>query len=228
MSQIGTLSEKSLHAALKDWYGRDGDQFEVGVDNYVIDIMRGELLIEIQTRHLYAMKRKLQKLLTRHPILLVHPIPKKKWIVRQTAHGDHIGRRKSPKNGRIIDIFNELVRMTHILPHPNLTIDLLLTHQDQILRDDGKGSWRRKHWSVHDHLLVDVVEQHTFRTLEDYCALLPTNLAQPFTNRELATSLNCSPRLAQKMTYTLREIGGIVVTGKKGNALLYERSMAKN
>ena len=62
---IGTLSEKSLHAGLKEWLSQPGDTFEVKVDGFVIDIVRGDVLFEIQTRHLYAMKRKLSKLLPR-------------------------------------------------------------------------------------------------------------------------------------------------------------------
>jgi hypothetical protein len=222
VNEIGTLSETSLHAALKRWYGADGDQYEVHVDGYIIDIVRDDLLIEIQTRHLYALKRKLKKLLPHHPVHLVHPIPQEKWIVRQTATGDPIGRRRSPKHGRVIDVFNELVRIPHLLPHSHLTIQVLLTQQEEILRDDGQGSWRRRHWSVHDHRLLDVVEQFDFRSVRDYCTLLPASLPQPFTNRELAAALQCRPGLAQKMTYTLRHIGGISLVGKQGNSLLYK------
>ncbi len=54
-SHIGTLNEKPLHAALKRWYGREGDRFEVRVDGFFIDIVRPrpgrpDLLVEIQTQ----------------------------------------------------------------------------------------------------------------------------------------------------------------------------------
>lgn len=219
---IGTLAEKSLHAALKRWYDRSGDQFEVDVDGFIIDIVRGDLLIEIQTRHLYAMKHKLNKLLPDHTLLLLHPIPQEKWIVRQTAAGEPISRRKSPKRGRPIDIFSELVRIPHLLTHPNLTLEILLTQQEEILRDDGKGSWRRKGWSLYDHRLLHVVDHLQLATTADFRALLPSALPQPFTNRQLADALNCRLNLAQKITYTLRKIGEVTVTGKQGNALLHQ------
>ena len=47
---VGLLNEKPLHASLKAWYAQPGDRFEVNVDGSVIDIVRGELLVEIQTR----------------------------------------------------------------------------------------------------------------------------------------------------------------------------------
>ena len=49
---IGTLNEKSLHAALKEWYAKPEDLIEVPVDGFTVDIVRGDLLIEIQTRNL--------------------------------------------------------------------------------------------------------------------------------------------------------------------------------
>ena len=49
---IGTLRERPLHASLKRWYAEPGDRAEVAVDGYVIDLVRGDLLIEVQTRGL--------------------------------------------------------------------------------------------------------------------------------------------------------------------------------
>ena len=135
--------------------------------------------------------------------------------MRQSADGELIGRGKSPKRGRVEDIFYELVRIPQLIAHPDFTIEVLLTREEEILRDAGTGSWRRKRWSVHDRRLLDVVDQVTFASLTDFRALLPATLPQPFTNRELAASLHCRPSLAQKMSYTLRKIGGIAVVGKQ-------------
>ncbi len=222
---IGTLAEKSLHADLKTWYAQPGDRTEVKIGRYVIDIVRDEVLIEIQTRNFSALKRKLAHLLDHRPantLHLLHPIAQEKWIVRQTAGGEFIKRRKSPKRGRVVDIFRELVYIPHLLDHPNFSLEVLLTRQQEIWRDDGRGSWRRKRWSIHDRLLLKVVEQVTFKTLDDYRALLPSTLPQPFTNYDLAEALNCRPTLAQKMTYTLRHAGAIAIAGKRGHAHLYE------
>jgi hypothetical protein len=221
-SGIGTLSEKSLHASLKEWVAQPGDTFEVKVDGFFIDVVRGQTLIEIQTRHLYAMRRKLTKLLANgHEIRLLHPIARDKWIVRETAVGEPISRRKSPKRGQTLDIFKELVRLTGLIPHPNLTIEVLLIQEEEILRDDGNGSWRRKHWSSYDRLLLGVVEQRSFATPADYLAVIPTGLKLPFTNKDLAKALACRPDQATKITYTLRQMDLLTVTGKEGRSNLY-------
>ena len=86
-SQIGTLNEKPLHASLKKWYAGRGDRFEVSVDGYVIDLVRDDLLIEIQTRNFGAIKRKLVDLTTRHKVRLVYPIAQQKWIVKLAKAG---------------------------------------------------------------------------------------------------------------------------------------------
>ena len=221
MNEIGTLAEKSLHAGIKAWYGRSGDQFEVQLDGFVIDIVRGEQLIEIQTRHFGAMKRKLGRLLEHHPVLLLHPIAQEKWIVRETAVGTPISRRKSPKKGQVLDLFSELMRIPHLLPHPNLLVGALLTRQEEVWRDDGQGSWRRKGWSLHDHRLLEVVGLHTFATPADLLTLLPPGLPQPFTNRHLAQLAKIQPNLAQRITYTLSRCNVIEPVGKEGRANLY-------
>ena len=221
-SGIGTLSEKSLHAGLKDWVSQPGDEFEVKVGGFVIDVVRQELLIEIQTRHLYAIKRKLTKLLSNgHEIRLLHPIAREKWIVRETAVGDPISRRKSPKRGQTLDIFKEMVRLTGLIPHPNLTIEVLLTQEEEILRDDGKGSWRRKRWSIHDRRLLDVVSRQSFGDKTDYLAVIPEELERPFTNKQLAYALGCRHDLATKITYTLRQMELLEIIGKEGRSNLY-------
>ena len=43
---IGTLNEGSLHAQLKEWYRQPGDLLEHPVDGFLIDVVRGETLID--------------------------------------------------------------------------------------------------------------------------------------------------------------------------------------
>jgi hypothetical protein len=218
---IGTLSEKSLHANIKNWFREPADKVEKKVDGFVIDIVRDDWLIEIQTGNFSAIRRKLAYLLRDHAVHLVHPIAVEKWIVRQSGTGIEIGRRRSPKQGRVIDIFAELVRIPDTVMDPNLTIEVLLIREEEIRRDDGKGSRRRKRWSIQDRRLLEVLDSVTLASLADFQKLLPDDLPRPFTNRDLALTLECHITLAQKMTYTLRRMGAITGVGKRGNATLY-------
>ena len=47
--QIGMLNEGALHAQLKEWYRRPGDLLEQTAASFVVDLVRGDLLVEIQT-----------------------------------------------------------------------------------------------------------------------------------------------------------------------------------
>jgi hypothetical protein len=218
---IGTLGERSLHAALKDWYAQPGDRQEVDVDGYVVDIVRGDLLIEIQTGNFSALKRKLPRLVCEHQVRLVYPVVARRWIVRVDAEDEPVSRRKSPRRGRVEDLFAELVRIPTLLAEPNFALEVALVHTEQVLRDDGLGSWRRKGWSVADRRLIEVVGAQRFDTPDDLVALLPDTLPDPFTNRDLADALKMRLNLAQKMTYCLRKMNVIVVVGRQGNALLH-------
>jgi hypothetical protein len=223
MPHIGTLREKSLHAGLKRWLAEPDDRFECDVDGYVIDIVRGAQLLEIQTRSFSNLKRKLAALLPDHPIQLFYPLPRDKWIVRVSAENELLSRRKSPKHSRPIDAFRELVYIGHLLPHPNLIMTLLFTQEEEVWRDDGKGSWRRKHWSIADRHLLDVVDELVIADSAELLNLLPADLDDPFTNGELAQAARCTTSLAQKTTYALRQASVIDVIGKKSNAYLFSR-----
>ena len=97
---IGKLWERSLHSALKDWYALPEDQLEEKVDGFHIDIVRGSLLIEIQTSNFSSQRKKLKTLIAKHRVRLIFPIAKEKWIVRLSGDGvKRLGRRKSPRRG---------------------------------------------------------------------------------------------------------------------------------
>ncbi len=223
--EIGSLNEKPLHAALKEWYAQPGDQFEVPVDNFVIDIVRDELLIEIQTQGFSQIKGKLAELLARHPVQLVYPIAREKWIVKLTqGRRGRRSRRKSPKRGTIHDVFGELVSIPGLLSEPGFTLEVLLIQEEEVRRHDPKRAWRRRGWVTHERRLLDVVDRKVFREPADLAALIPPELSEPFTTSDLAAAIFRPLRLAQRMAYCLREMGAIVAVGKQGNAFLYART----
>lgn len=222
-AHIGTMRENSLHAALKKRLARPGDEFEVEVDGYFVDIVHGDLLIEIQTGNFTALKGKLGRLLPNHPVCVVYPIAQERWVRRITAEGEQISYRKSPKRGRIEELFLELVRLPRLVIHKNFSLKVLLIQEEVVWRDDGQGSWRRKGWSVADKVLLDVLSFRDFHGPGDYLGLLPDGLGRPFSNKDLAGALGMRGRLAGKMTYCLRKMGVIEVVGKDGRAHLYDK-----
>jgi ribosomal protein S25 len=218
------MKEYSLHSAIKNWYSLPGDRFEVRIDDFIADIVRETLLIEIQTKNFSAIKKKLAKLLENHKVRLVYPVPQQKWIVHVTESGEIIRRRKSPKKGRLSDLFYELVRTPNLIKEENFSLEVLMIDEEEVRCNDGKGSWRRRGVSIKDRRLMNVHNKVLFRNEKDFLRFLPSDLTKPLTNKKLAKLSGVSINLARKITYCLRKMGVITTVGKKGKELIFEVS----
>jgi hypothetical protein len=223
-NHIGVIRESSLHASLKSWYAKPGDRIEEPLDGYLIDLVRDNLLIEIQVGNFSSIKSKLKILLQKYDVRIVHPIAVIKWIKKiDQVSKQTISKRKSPKQGRVEDVFNELIYIPQLVQHPRFSLDVLLIDKEEIRGNDGKGSWRRKGWSIVDHRLLDVIECVSFNKVDDFHGLLPDDLPEQFTTQDLAKTSKLSKSMAQKMVYCLNKMGAIELIGKKRHSFLYQR-----
>jgi len=215
------MNEYTLHSAIKQWYSLPGDMFEVNIGGFVVDVVQGSLLVEIQTKNFSAAKRKLQRLVGDHKVRLVYPIAKQKWIVRVAQSGEPLSRRKSPKKGRLVDLFHELVRLPDLIEHRNFSLEVLMIEEEEVRCNDGRGSWRRRGASIKDRKLISVTERILFKDEKDFLRFLPRELPDPFTNKELSARVAVSVNLARKITYCLKKMGTIAEVGKRGRELLF-------
>jgi hypothetical protein len=220
---IGTLNEYTIHNQLKSIYAGKNDKTEQKLCGYFIDIVKKRCLIEIQTGNFLQIKPKLKKLLGTHKILLVHNIPQTKWLVKLDEKGDLISKRKSTKKGSVFYVFNELIYLLDIITDRNLSLEIIITEEEEIRTDDGKGSWRRKGVSIKDRKLISIVSKKKFSKVEDYLDILPEGMVEPFSSKSLAAELNISVVLSRKIIYFFKKIKAIRMTGKDGNMLLYKR-----
>jgi len=222
MADIGLLNEKPLHASLKDWYARPGDICEVAVDKYVIDIVRHDLLLEIQTGGFASIKSKLLDLVDAHRVRLIYPIAREKWILKLAKEdGGGYSRRKSPKTGRVEDLFWEMVSFPQLLANDNFSLEVLMIREEEVRRHEEKQNWRRRGWTTHERRLLEVVDRHLFTNPVEWLALLPQTLGESFTTGDLAEILGIRRSLAQKMAYCLRKAGAIEQVGRQGRANNY-------
>ena len=223
MSGIGLLNEKPLHASLKTWYAQPGDRFEVAVDGFAIDIVRDDRLLEIQTGNFAAIQSKLNHLVRSHPIRLIYPLAQEKWIVKLAKdEGSQVTRRKSPKRGRLEDLFWEMVSLPQLMSHRNFSLEVLMIKEDEVRRYDDKRNWRRSGWGIEERRLLEVVNQHVFEEPTDWLAFLPEEL-ESFTTQDLAEAIEIGRSLAQKMAYCWRQARFIQLIGKRGRANLYRQ-----
>jgi hypothetical protein len=220
------MTEYSLHSEVKAWYSTLGDELEVKVEDFIVDVLRDNLMIEIQTRNFSAIKKKLNKLVVDNRVRLVYPIAKLKWIIYVSKSGDVVSRRKSPKNGKLIDLFYELVHLSYLVKNKNFSFEVLLIEEEELRCNDGNGSWRRRGVSIKDRKLLAVLDRVVFENSRGFLRFLPFDMGESFTNKFLAKKLGVSIRLAQKITYCLRKMDLISIDGKKSKELLFK--FAKN
>jgi hypothetical protein len=217
------MNEYSLHLEIKKVYSLPGDQFEVKLDNYIIDILRGNLVIEVQTKNFSALKEELQVLTKKHQVRLVYPLSEKKLITHVTNDNVVLGKRKSPRKGRLFDVFRELVMIPQLTKEENFSLEVLFIDEEEVRCNDGKGSWRRRGGSIKDRRLLKVNDRILFQTKADYLKILPEGLNGVFTNRELAKLAKISVRTARQITYCLRKSGVIRLAEKKGREMVFQK-----
>jgi hypothetical protein len=221
-SGIGLYNESSLHAALKNLYGSDSAQFEVNIDGFVVDVVQGKLLIEIQTGSFSHLNKKLFSLLDAHRVKVVYPAPVEKTIVMLDKNRERVlYSRRSPKRKSEVDVVDQLI---YILPHlgnPGFSLELLLTREEELRIDDGQGSWRRGGKSILDRRLLEIVGAHIFTEPMDYTALLPEVLPEYFTNKDLSQIMGISRSKATKITYCFKHLGLLGISHKEGNAQVF-------
>src|SRR5215472_14085264 len=221
---IGLLNEHPLHASLKHWYARPGDRLEARLDGYIVDILRGNQVIEIQTGNFAAIRRKVRALSRHYGVTLVYPVARERWILTlpTTAHGLP-ARHKSPRRQRLDQLFQELVSFPDLLQDPHFAIEIVVIQDEEVRCCARRARRRRRGWSVTERRLVGVLAQHVVAAPTDLWSLIPMGLPEPFQTLHLARDLERPDWFAQKVAYCLRESGASTAIGEAGNAIVYSR-----
>lgn len=226
---IGTLSEKTVHAVLKHYYAPDTAAQEIPVGDFVADIRTEEGIIEIQTRSFDNMRKKLAAFLPLYPVTVVYPIPHIKWlrwIDEET--GEASPKRKSPKKGSPYLAFSELYKIRPFLTNENLRFrfDLIDMEEYRLLngwsRDKKKGSER------FDRIPLTFVDEVRIDSRDDYRKLLPEELPESFTTKDLAKCAHITMRLSQITLLILSDLQIVERIGKQGRSYLYRRTKASS
>jgi len=189
---IGTLQEGALHAQLKEWYRRPGDRLEERVAGYVVDLVRGRVLVELQTGGFAPLRRKLEQLSRRQPLRLLAPVPRVRRIGRLTGEGELLSARRSPRRGRLEDVFSRLVSIPTLLCRPQFELEVLLTHEDELRVHRPGQAFRRRGWVVIGRSLLSVEGCLRIANPADAAGLLPPELPELFDTVELAEAATCA------------------------------------
>ncbi|MDO4334198.1 MAG: hypothetical protein Q4C58_16150 [Eubacteriales bacterium] len=219
---IGTLSEKTVHAVLKNYYAPDEDMHEIPVENCVADIYTGVDIVEIQTRSFNRLRQKLDRFLPLYPVTIVYPVPLVKtvyWIDGES--GEISGGRKSPVKGNPYMVFPELYKIKMYLKNPNLRIRLVFLNMEEYKLLNGWSRDRKKGSSRFDRIPVSIENEVEFDCPQDYLQLIPYELQEPFTTADFGKAVRIKKELANVVLNILYYMEVVERDGKKGNAYLY-------
>lgn len=220
---IGTLSEKTVHAIIKNYLQPDEDHQEIPIENYVADIYNDGEIIEIQTRQFDKMRKKLSAFLPLYPVTIVYPVPREKWLIWIDEESGELSRpRKSPAKGSPYTIFPELYKIKMFLKHPNIRLKMILMDMEEYRLLNGWSRDKKKGSSRYDRIPTKLVQEIEINCIEDYMQFVPYELEGEFSVKEFAKYAHIPARLAGITVNILYYLDILERTGKKGNAYLYQ------
>lgn len=214
--------ETALHRQLKSRFGPEaGGRSEVAIAGFRIDAIDPDGgLVEVQSGALGPLRGKLARLLVEHRMRVVKPIVISRRVVRRARRdGADQSARLSPKRGEILDVFDDLVGLARVFPHPNLRIDVMEVAIDEV----RVPRRRRPGFAVVDRRLREVGGTVSLHRASDLWDLIPAPLPSRFTTVDLAAATGRAMAFAQRIAYCLRLGGAAEPVGKIGNRILYER-----
>jgi len=221
--QIGTLSEKTVHAVVKNYYEPDEDKQEIPIEGMYADIFTGSEIIEIQTRSFDQVRKKLDRFLAYYPVTVVLPMPAVKWLIWiDEETGELTDKRKSPKKGNAYQAFKELYKIKQYLKKDGLTIKLLFLDMEEYRLLNGWSKDKKKGSSRYDRIPVTLVDEITLSCPQDYMQLLPETLPDTFTCAEFAKIVKIPSKQANVVLNILFYLEIVERIGKKGNAYIYK------
>lgn len=222
---IGTLSEKTMHAVVKNFYEPDEIFQEQKVGNFVADIFKDDEIIEIQTRNLNALRKKLTAFLPEYPVTVVHPVVHQKmliWIDPET--GELSEPRKVSRKGTPLGAFRELYKIKMFLHDPNLSVVLLLVNATEYRVLNSNPKYQKKHTVRYDRIPTELVGELILKDARDYLSLIPETLPDEFKVKEIAKAAKITERTAGYVVNIMKDMGAIEKVGEDGRAYVYRRA----
>lgn len=215
---IGTLNEKSIHAALKNYYSNDYDQ-EAKIGGFYADIVTENGIYEIQTANWGKLNKKLEVMLEACHVTVVYPYEKriKASSVSDTS-GELIREGSFRYDNSLTEFFLELYRIKSFLTDPNLTVciaELEIERVNYVSEKTGRRRGRGRYTKIPKALRREIYLEKP----EDYRIFLPEGLSEEFTVRELQGLVKATD--AKIMLEILGYMGVTERLGRRGNSEVY-------
>ncbi len=180
-NDFGTYMEGDLHRQLKAWISMPGDRMEVSYKPYIIDIVRDDLFIEVQTGSFHTCRKKFETLCQKAKLTVVYPLVLKTYIKYSDKKA-----RLSPRRRSIFHIFNELSSIGNLLSMPGFSFEVL---ECSVIEHRERNN-SRKGYRITGRTLIEVLGKRRFVCPGDYFKLFSPSLPKQFTNGELGALIH--------------------------------------
>lgn len=223
MNQIGTLSEKSVHAELKNYLEPNKDFHEVKVGNYIADIKRDNEIFEVQTQQFKNLISKLNYYISKgYDVTVVYPLIREKyvnWV--DPISSEIVERRKSSYKRYIQDIFKELYWIIDYIVKGKIKLKIVSLTAEEYKYLDGYGHNSKKRATKIDKVPSKILSEVNIESIDDLIIFLPDTLPKEFTSKDFQKHTKSRNKYLGSGLKMLREAGIISIIGKKGNSYLY-------
>lgn len=222
---IGTLSEKTLHAIVKNYLEPDDNYHEIPVNGYVADIYHNGSIIEVQTANFNKLRPKLSVFLNDYEVTIAYPIPYIKWLGWIDVETGEQGKlRKSPKKGNPYEVFIQLYKIKQFLNNPNIRFKILMINMEELRLLNGWSYNKKRGSTRYDRIPKELVDEIDIEKVEDYIRFVPIGLSDEFTVKDFAKEAGINENLARLCLNILTYTKAVVRVGKVGNSILYNVS----
>ncbi len=224
---IGTLGEKTLHAALKLYFEPDTAYHEIKTGRFYADIAREGQIIEIQTRSFDRLREKIPYFLDEgYLVTVVYPVPAIKWLSWIDSEcGSVSEKRKSPKKGSVYSIIPELYKIKPWLAHRNLEFEILLLEVRDYRNLDGFGKDRKIRSTRYERIPISLLGETRTGAADGFSVFIPDNLPDEFTSSDFASAAKITKSLASATLSILYGVSSVERIGKRGRGYLYKLSI---
>ena len=222
---VGTQNEKLIHAVLKNYYAPYSDDQEVRIGKFFADAVTEEGIFEIQTRHLYVLKEKLEAFTEASRVTIVHPmevLTRNVYVDSDT--GEVLEETPFRRMYRKLALFEELYSIRDFLSDSRLTIIVAKLKTERRIAYPGGQKPDMRSRSVRKkaqitRIPLELVEELSIPLPGGLRVFLPEGLPEQFTKADfckIAKESSASLRLE-----VLRAAGIIVQVGNQGRRYLY-------
>ena len=217
---IGTLNEKHIHSALKNYFSENPDR-EAKIGSFIADAAGENGVYEIQTANWNKLNKKLDVFLDVCHVTVVYPFEQRVHNVRINEITGEVLNPSVRNNKDLSRFFLELYRIKSFLTHPNLTVCLAGLEIEKIIFTDPDNPRKRVRSSRQEKIKkpISIISEIYLNNRKDYREFLPENLPKTFTKKQFRAV--SGTRDASVMLEILEYVSVVHKCGKAGNSFVY-------